>query len=119
MPTFDTSTYVLPVPTFTYGVELGIEATGLLYEDHTEQRFLTSSGEGLTLFYDYALVDSATMCVVRSVFLDAQGPATIFTATDYRTQSAVKVRFAEQDLSITIQPGNSFRIGPIPLRVVG
>lgn len=119
MPTFDTTQPVLPVPTFAYGIELGIEATGLRFEDRTEQRYLVSSGEGLTLFYEYTNVDSALMCQVRSIFLDAQGPATVFTAKDYRTNGNVKVRFADVDLSVTAQPGNSFRIGPIPLRVVG
>lgn len=119
MPTFDVTTPVLPVPTFTYAIELGFDVGGATFEDHTEQRYLVSSVEGLTLFYEYSLVDSALACQVRSIFLDAQGPATQFVARDWRTGSLHNVRFADEALAIEARPGRNFRVGPIPLRVVG
>lgn len=119
MPTFSVTTPILPVPTYTYGIELGIEVGGARFEDHTEQRYLVSSGEGLTLIYEYALVDSATMTQVRSVYLEAQGPATQFTAKDFRTGSLHNVRFAEDRLPIEARPGKNFRVGPVALRVLG
>ena len=119
MPSFDTTTPVLPPPTYTYVVEHGYDVSGVTFTDHTEQRYLTTSAEAMTLYYEYALVDSAIMCQVRSIYLDAHGPATPFTAVDYRTGSLHIVHFHDDTLAVEAKPGRNFRVGPVPLRVIG
>lgn len=118
MATFDTTTPVLPLPTYGYATTHGYATHAHLFEDGTEQRYLTASGQARTLHYTYTPADSATVSQVSSLFQDANGPETVFTATDYTTGTLHQVIFEDPEL-LVLRRGRFWQVGPIPLRVVG
>ena len=112
--------YLFPnTPQISQIVEEQFQTTVRRFEDQSERRYLLSRDRGLTLQYNFGLVDSSRQMDLRSWFIAIGGPFSRFRAVDHQTGVPYIVQWQEQGFGIQRGAGPPrFGIGPVNLKVV-